>query len=48
MNRMGTHLIDPWDQALRKALSRSIGKTNPLHERGDEQIESNGRPGLTF
>jgi CubicO group peptidase (beta-lactamase class C family) len=32
LNRMGTYLIDPRDMALRKAMYRSIGETDPYHK----------------
>jgi hypothetical protein len=44
MNRMGTYLIDPRDQALGKASSRSIRETDPYHDKAVEWR----RPGLTF
>jgi hypothetical protein len=30
-NQMGTHLQDPRDAALRRAVYRSIGETDPYH-----------------
>jgi CubicO group peptidase (beta-lactamase class C family) len=32
LNRMGTYLMDPRDLALRTAMYRSIGETDPYHE----------------
>lgn len=41
LNGMGPYLIDPRDIALRKAMYRSIGETDPYHERGEQS--NNGR-----
>ncbi len=37
LNRLGTHLEDPRELALRTALYRSIGETSPFHARGPEE-----------
>jgi CubicO group peptidase (beta-lactamase class C family) len=37
LNRMGAYLEDPRELALRNALYRSIGETNPFHGRGPEE-----------
>lgn len=36
LNGMGTYLMDPRDFALRNAMYRSIGETDPYHERGEQ------------
>ena len=36
LNRMGSHLIDPRDQALRQALYRSIGEQDPYRRVADQ------------
>jgi CubicO group peptidase (beta-lactamase class C family) len=39
-NQMGSHLVDPRDQALRSALYHSIGETPSSHARGLEESVS--------
>jgi len=41
LNGMGTSLEDPRELALRTAMYRSIGETDPYHERGEQSNASN-------